>query len=340
MTSNTTQSLIGHVDPLGIFLSRYQKNTLPHGWLLTGPQGIGKGLFAYHAAWFLLQPNSSTPPDFRTISREDSTFRKMQSGSHPDFLLITPGGGDEDSTQKNIVVDQIRKIESFVRSTPACGKWKVIIIDPADAMNTNASNALLKVLEEPSPGVVFFLISHKPTALLDTIKSRCCPLKFDVLSEADLGTIFEEPPSPLLQAFAQGRPGRIHETTLYQGEKLLELIVSAFSDILSSPSHLTGAHALAKQVDKLDPEAQNYFYDMLLWVIQQLILRDTTREDAFLQIPQLHPLKALLPMDYSYPLLTAQKKITELLRSQKLINLDTRHTILNIFLLLQEAFHG
>jgi len=330
------QTLLGHESLKEIFLSRYQKNTMPHGWLLTGPQGIGKGRFAYHAAWFLLRSSSLESSHFRDIPFNDTTFRQMQSGSHPDFLWISPQG-EETSSKTSITVDQIRKIEGFVRSTPVLSSWKVIIIDPADALNIHASNALLKVLEEPSLGVVFFLISHKPHLLLATIKSRCCVLRFGVLSEHDMEKIFPVSLDSLLQRFVQGRPGYREKMSLYQGEKLLEMIQQACGDLLSSSS-LGGSHLLAKHVDKLDPDARNYFYDLLQWWIYQMITLQATKNEKDLALINEGSLKEFLKKTAPYSLLTAWEKILRLFYVQNQLNLDNRHVILNVFLILQEAF--
>ncbi len=98
----------------------------------------------------------------------------LRAGSHPDNFVLEPEEAD-----KPIKVDQVRELVSFVVQTAQLGGRKVVLIEPVEAMNVNASNALLKSLEEPSGDTVLLLVSHQPSRLLPTIKSRCqqvtCP---------------------------------------------------------------------------------------------------------------------------------------------------------------------
>lgn len=330
-----SQTLVGHHEQIKVFLSRCEKNTLPHAWLLTGPQGIGKGLFAYHAAWFLLQSKNSETPNFQSLSMDDTTFRKMRSGSHPDFLFVKPGNG-EGASKNTITVDQIRKVDDFVRSTPAVASHKVIIIDPADAMNINASNALLKVLEEPSPGVVFFLVSHSPKSLLATVRSRCCVLKFNPLSMTELGEAFSKPQNLIIQAFSQGRPGLLMATEKHQGESLLEMILIAFRGLKSSD--MTGAHMLAKHVSKLDPEAKEYFYDLFIWFLGELVMAYVFPQKTLEEAHHMSMLESLIDQNNYYGILKARGKILDLFLTQDQLNLDPRHVLINSFLILKDAF--
>jgi DNA polymerase-3 subunit delta' len=99
----------------------------------------------------------------------------LRAGTHPDYFLVEP-----EEAEKPIRVDQIRGLVDFVAQTAQLGGRKVILLEPAEAMNLNASNALLKSLEEPSGDTVLLLLSHQPSRLLPTIKSRCvqqaCPM--------------------------------------------------------------------------------------------------------------------------------------------------------------------
>jgi DNA polymerase-3 subunit delta' len=98
----------------------------------------------------------------------------LKAGSHPDNFVLEPEEAD-----KPIKVDQVRELVAFVVQTAQLGGRKVVLIEPVEAMNVNASNALLKSLEEPSGDTVLLLVSHQPSRLLPTIKSRCqqvaCP---------------------------------------------------------------------------------------------------------------------------------------------------------------------
>lgn len=97
-----------------------------------------------------------------------------------------------------ITVDEARKLKGFFAMSAPDGGRRVVIVDPADELNANAANALLKVLEEPPKHVVLFLVNHQPARLLPTIRSRCRTLRFSPLGPQDLAvalhTACEDPP--------------------------------------------------------------------------------------------------------------------------------------------------
>ena len=150
----------------------------PHGLLFKGAKGIGKFDLAMNFAQSLLCQHSDES-DF--ACGKCPSCHWFEQGSHPDFRLLqseslsTDGEETESGKKpsKQISVDQIRGLADFVGMSAHQGGRRVVIIHPAEAMNTNAANALLKSLEEPPPGLLFILVSHKPQQLLPTILSRC-----------------------------------------------------------------------------------------------------------------------------------------------------------------------
>ena len=141
---------------------------LAHAYLLGGQQGLGKLTFAEHFAHYLLcQTSESDRPCGHC--RECQLFN---AGTHPDLKIIQP----EDSSE--IRIEQIRACINFVTQTSQRGGYKVVIFCPAEAMNVNSANALLKVLEEPADRTLLMLVSHQPGMLMATIRSRCHMLKF------------------------------------------------------------------------------------------------------------------------------------------------------------------
>ena len=180
--------LIGHQEIEALVLRQFNEKRLPHALLLTGKKGIGKATFAYRLARFLLAPHDTgislfgdaLSPESLYIAPEHPVFRKTITGSHPDLLVIEA---------EDIKIELARKIPEFLSLTPAESNWRVVIIDSAEAMNRNAANALLKILEEPSAQAVLLLVSHNPGALLPTIRSRCRMIKFPALKKEDFTTI-------------------------------------------------------------------------------------------------------------------------------------------------------
>ena len=158
---------------------------LHHGWLLAGPEGIGKAGFAHWAAELLL---CDAAPE-----RAGQIGSLLAAGSHPDFRVLRRLSKDDDkdagegdtgaaNLKRNISVDQIRELQPMLANRPALSDRRVIVIDSADDLERSAANALLKSLEEPPAGTIFLLISHAPDRLLPTIRSRCRIVRFEPLS--------------------------------------------------------------------------------------------------------------------------------------------------------------
>lgn len=139
-------------------------NKLPHALMLTGPKGIGKRHLAEAFAHLLLcqSPIEGTP------CGKCRTCRLNHAQTHPDLLRIEPEEGS-----KSIKVDQIRQLTESLGKTAQQGGYKVVVLEPVEAMNANAANALLKSLEEPADKTLLVLVSHSASAVLPTIRSRC-----------------------------------------------------------------------------------------------------------------------------------------------------------------------
>jgi DNA polymerase-3 subunit delta' len=151
------------------------KASLPHALLLRGPRGIGKLVFARALAQALLCEASAEHGRACGACRACSWF---DSGSHPDCRQIEPeseSAEGEEGEKKSIAitVSQIRALADFINLSSHRGGPKVVVIHPAEMLNVNAANALLKNLEEPPPRTHFVLVTHRPHQLLPTIKSRC-----------------------------------------------------------------------------------------------------------------------------------------------------------------------
>ena len=137
-------------------------NPLSHAYLITGGGGDSRAAFAGRlAAAYLCE--GDVPPCGRCRA-----CRKVGKGSHPDLSRTAPP-----PDKAEITVEQIRALRADAYVRPNEGRRKVYVIDPADAMNPAAQNALLKVLEEGPAYAAFLLVSDRPGKLLDTVRSRC-----------------------------------------------------------------------------------------------------------------------------------------------------------------------
>lgn len=139
---------------------------LGHAWLISGQEGIGKRAFARQFAkrLFCRQPQDS----LACGTCKDCVY--FEAGSHPDWRLLEP-------EKKVITIDQVRESMDFAFTRSQREGYKVLCLAPAEAMNANAANALLKLLEEPPPMTVLLLVSHQSGLLLATLRSRCQQLK-------------------------------------------------------------------------------------------------------------------------------------------------------------------
>lgn len=188
-------------------LQRIKKSDrLPHALLLTGAEGIGLGHFAHCAVASTLCESGMEGGDPCGICKG---CQLRQAGNHPDLFLMEP-----EAKGKQIKVDQVRDLIEFITLKSYAGGYKIAIIEPADAMNRNAANTLLKTLEEPPSYSLLFLLSHRPALLPVTIRSRCQSLVFKGSAGAEtaawLGKQLDDPEldPALMLSITNGAPLR------------------------------------------------------------------------------------------------------------------------------------
>ena len=191
-----TQNLYGQQAAEEQFLAAYRCGKLHHAWMITGPLGVGKATLAWRIVRFLLASahDARTGGD-RKIPTQDSlavkpghpVARRVAALSEPTLKLVRRASDQKTAKlRQRITVGEIRSLTGFFALSSPEGLPLVAIIDSADDMNTNAANALLKLLEEPPANTYLLLVSHSPYSLLPTIRSRCCFLKCRPLGAADL----------------------------------------------------------------------------------------------------------------------------------------------------------
>jgi DNA polymerase III subunit delta' len=192
-----TFDLVGHDAAETRLLEAWKSGRMPHAWLFTGPRGIGKATLAYRLARFVLrgEPVDQGPSLFGeaelgptseglAVDPELAISRQVASGGHPDLLAIERSVNQRTKTlRREIVVEDVAALSSFLRLTSAAGGWRVVVVDSVDEMNRNAANAMLKLLEEPPKRALLILVSHAPGGLLPTIRSRCRKLHLSPLGD-------------------------------------------------------------------------------------------------------------------------------------------------------------
>lgn len=360
--------LVGHEVEQKLLLDLWNKKSLAGSWLFCGPKGIGKATLAYRLARFILsQPGegqeeglfgqiNDVVPVSLEVSENNPVFKSVAQKTNPGLkviecalkeeelksrqALIDAGKPLDPEVEKNrkrfneIRIDDIREAEAFLHLTAGANGWRVLIIDAADDMNVNASNALLKSLEEPPAKTVIILISHQPGKLLQTIRSRCRkltlkPLKNNILREKiklKCDDFSSDDPSLLLQ-LSQGSMGKalflienngvdIFKQMLALFESFPDLRVSQIYDFVEKASK-------NKDVFKI---AQMLFIQLLSLVC----LSDATQtdEEFLLEYSGYQRLKKL-------PVLRLMDLINEFQSAFGDIDLDQKQVFINAFFELQ-----
>ncbi|MBV8687710.1 MAG: DNA polymerase III subunit delta' [Alphaproteobacteria bacterium] len=210
--------LFGHDEAVAAFRASLDSRRLHHAWLVSGPEGVGKALFADKAALRVLAEGQG-PVQAPGLDVPDGhpAARLVAAGSHPDLMRLErlPRDGGAGELARSIAVDQVRGLSRLFATTASLSPWRVVVIDSIDDLERAAANALLKNLEEPPPQSLFLLVSHAPERLLPTIRSRCrqvrlAPLEDDAMTSALRQALPEAGEGEIAELAAAGRgsPGR------------------------------------------------------------------------------------------------------------------------------------
>ncbi|HBF31312.1 DNA polymerase III subunit delta' [Rhizobium sp.] len=261
--------LFGHRDAESFLARSYQSGKLHHAILIEGPQGIGKATLAFRFAHHVLShPEPDAAP--LTLADPDQTSlvgRQIASGASHNLLhLNRPTDEKTGKVKAFITVEEIRRAGHFFSQTSGTGNWRIVIIDPADDMNRNAANAILKVLEEPPKRSLFLVLSHAPGKLLPTIRSRCMPLKLEALGEANLsqalahlGTPISPDQSATLTDQAKGSVSQALKLLNYGGMD----IIQAFNDLLANQG-ASARRQMHKLADVLSAKDSDVIYQFFI----------------------------------------------------------------------------
>ncbi|NTW06001.1 MAG: DNA polymerase III subunit delta' [Peptococcaceae bacterium] len=196
------KDIIGQGETIRTLRGAIEAQRVAHAHIFSGPKGVGKMTTALAFARALL---CLSPIEFDGCGKCNNCQR-VELGSHPELMIIKPKG-------TSVKLLQIRDMSSGLQFGPKEGTWAVRIIDDADTMTPEAANSLLRILEEPLPGVVFILLTSRPQAVLPTVLSRCQQQHFQSLSRQQLIKLLEASnnylPKDILKVsfLAGGSPG-------------------------------------------------------------------------------------------------------------------------------------
>lgn len=257
----TFARILGHEQQKDILRRALAANRLAHAYLFEGPEGVGKRLMALALV--------------RAVFCHDGTgcgncpgCRKVDHGNHPDLFLVEPDGS-------SIKIEQIRELQKQLSFSPLEARRKVGIIDAADRLNPAAGNALLKTLEEPGGNTLLLLLSARPDAVLQTIRSRCQRLPFTRLPREAVRTVLLQQPerseleAHVLAALSDGSfkkaLGRNRELYLDRRKTLLKSVTALSAGSIGPLLSLSAELAEEKeQLPELLEILQGFYRDLLL----------------------------------------------------------------------------
>lgn len=273
----------GHAEAEAEFLEAFNSGRLHHGWLISGPEGVGKATLAWRLARFLLtQPledgglfGAPEPPSSLDTDPNHPIAHQIAAGASPGLFVLRRAVDDKSGQLKTqITIDVVRRLRDFFGLSSSDGGRRVVIVDSADEMTPQAANALLKLLEEPPARATLLLISHQPSRLLPTIRSRCRTLRLAPLGAEDLAAVLAESGTDMpaeaagLAALAGGSAGAAIELLRTGGLDIYAEIIA----LLASLPRLDAARA-QKLADGLAGRANAERLDLTINLLSRALAR-------------------------------------------------------------------
>ena len=327
-----TSALFGHREAELTLLNSYRSGRIPHAWLIGGAQGIGKATLAYRMARFVLahrDPGAAGVQHAETLAVDPShpAARHVAADAHGSLLTLERTLNDKGVLRTMITVDETRETISFFGSTAAVEGWRICIVDTVDEMNPNASNALLKILEEPPQQSLFLLVSHAPARVLPTILSRCRklllrPLATDDVIRAAALAAGKPADDPALLEAADAAEGSVARALTLLGGDAIKLHQKTAALLATLPRvDPRELHALGDALGGSDRVALAAFMDSVdRWVGERL-----RGDDANANLPRLARLAEVW------------EKINRAARDTESYNLERKPLVFSVFGLLAEA---
>jgi len=357
-------NLSGHDAAELIFLNAFNLDKVHHAWMITGPKGIGKATLAYKMARFLLNnlPTDTVTPGLfgdvlekRVITSLDTDLETqpnylISAGSNPDLMVVERSEDPKTGKMRNnILIEDIRKVNRFFHKTSTAGGWRVAIVDTADEMNRNASNAILKTLEEPPQNSILIILANAPGKLLPTIKSRCRmlplkPLKSDAVKSIlqSFFATYEDNVIDGYVALSNGSPGYAISLIEHEGLKLYKEMLSLLATMpnINVPlmHEFAGSITTKKSGDMflLFSEILSHFISRMIRHVSYkgTVHTHNIKESLESEFELMEKLGAIIPLDQWAEL---WEKISLRMKEADALNMDRKQTVINILILINSA---
>ena len=323
--------LIGFDKELSFLLENLEANKLANSLLICGSKGIGKFLFINT----LLKEFIKSRVESDKLSHH---YSLLENSTHPNIRTLKKEFDEKTKKNKNfITIDQIRKLNQFSRETSIINNLpKFILFDSADDLNLNAANALLKILEEPRHNTYFFLLSHQPSLLLPTIKSRC--VKINLLNHnfvnfknilISLNNSHNEEIINFFFDITNGCPGM---SSVYNLDEFLSIFNKLTYSITDSDSFSIDNQYLIDLFSGFTNDKMKVFFSILKYILFTLAkLKHNINISDHYQSPNV---KDLLRVSESVSIELINKKLDYLINNENdlfIYNLDKKIFMINFF---------
>jgi len=320
--------LIGFEKEYRDLLNRYETNNLPNSILIHGLSGIGKRTFLNKLVKNIINI------EFKD-NNVDHHLNLFKNNTHPNIKIIEKEIDSKTGKIKtNIIIDQIRRLKTFLNSTSIIqNSSKIVIIDSADYLNISSANSMLKILEEPKERTYIFLISNQISLLLPTIRSRCLKIKFnthnltnftniiknniDEISNEEINFYFE---------LTYGSPGT---TILYYNNDFLDIFQLSIKCLLSNDLDDDKIN-LSNILSKLTNDEFNNYLSMLKFILIVANKLKVNRDDkSLVNMPNYLELESLSANLSKKNLIDRFDYLTNNQKELFSLNLDKKIFILN-----------
>ncbi len=338
--------VFGQTHAEAAFLEAFNGGRMHHAWLISGPKGVGKATLAWQIARFLLTQEGTSlfgPPGDLAVDPSTPVVARMAALAEPRLLLCRrPYDPKTKRLKTAITIDEVRKLKGFFNLSAADGGWRVAIVDAADELNSAAANGLLKILEEPPEKVVILLVTHQPSKLLPTIRSRCRNLRCETLDEANMGKVLAQvghadSMSPALAALSGGAPGQAIRLLSDNGVQLYGQIIG----LIGTAPGLDRGLALAL-ADKCAARGNESTYALMVELISLALVR-LARHGAGMPMVEAATGELALAAKLSASPYQAriwanlQQEISAKTTHARAVNLDPAQVILDTFIQIDKA---